>query len=82
MRRWVATRCDPYRDPIPAIPREVVLEAARIYIGLFETITGHSFVVPQPDLPVLARIRANLSRFFEGGTPDPMFPKTNPGESG
>ena len=64
VRRWVSERCDPYRDTIPAIPRDIILEAARIYIDVYETITGESFVVPQPDIPVLARIRANLARYF------------------
>ena len=64
VRRWVAERCDPYRDPIPEIPRNVILEAARVYIGVFETITGQSFVLPDPDIPVLARIRANLAPYF------------------
>ena len=64
VRRWVSEHCDPYRDPIPAIPRDIILEAARIYIDVYETITGESFVVPQPDIPVLARIRANLARYF------------------
>jgi phosphoribosylaminoimidazole-succinocarboxamide synthase len=64
LRRWVSERCDPYREPIPAIPREVVLEAAQIYVGVYETITGESFVIPSaPDTPVLARIRANLARY-------------------
>jgi phosphoribosylaminoimidazole-succinocarboxamide synthase len=64
LRRWVAARCDPYRDPIPPIPREIVREAAQIYISVLETITGESFVVPNPDTPVLDRIRANLRRYF------------------
>jgi len=64
VRRWVAERCDPYRDPIPEIPRNVILEAARVYIEVFETITGQSFVLPDPDIPVLARIRANLAPYF------------------
>jgi phosphoribosylaminoimidazole-succinocarboxamide synthase len=64
VRRWVSEHCDPYRDPIPAIPRDIVLEAARIYIDVYETITGESFVVRQPEIPVLARIRANLARYF------------------
>lgn len=64
LRRWVAARCDPYRDPIPPIPRDVIAEAARIYVSVFETITGESFAVAQPDTPVLERIRANLRRFF------------------
>jgi phosphoribosylaminoimidazole-succinocarboxamide synthase len=64
LRRWVAARCDPYRDPIPPIPREIVSETARVYIDAFETITGDSFSAPQPEIPVLQRIRANLSRYF------------------
>jgi phosphoribosylaminoimidazole-succinocarboxamide synthase len=64
VRHWVAERCDPYRDPIPEIPRDIILEAARIYIGVFETITGQSFVMPEPDIPPLARIRANLAAYF------------------
>jgi phosphoribosylaminoimidazole-succinocarboxamide synthase len=64
IRRWVSERCDPYRDPIPEIPRDVILEAARLYIGVFETITGQNFVAAEPDMPVLARIRANLTRYF------------------
>ncbi len=64
VRRWVAARVDPYRDPIPPIPREIIAEAARIYVRVFETITGERFAVAQPETPVLERIRANLRRFF------------------
>ncbi len=64
VRNWVVARCDPYRDPIPPIPREIVLEAARIYVSVFEAITGQDFPLPDPALPVLARVRANLARFF------------------
>ena len=64
LRRWVAARCDPYRDPIPPIPPEIIRQAAQIYIKLCETITGENFVVPQPETPVLDRIRANLRRYF------------------
>jgi phosphoribosylaminoimidazole-succinocarboxamide synthase len=64
VRNWVGARCDPYRDPLPAIPPEIVLEAARIYIEACETITGERFMLPQPGLPVLDRIRGNLQRYF------------------
>jgi phosphoribosylaminoimidazole-succinocarboxamide synthase len=64
LRRWVAARCDPYRDPIPPIPRAVIAETAQIYIAAFETITGQTFVAPAPDGPPLDRIRANLRRYF------------------
>ncbi|MGH7062501.1 MAG: phosphoribosylaminoimidazolesuccinocarboxamide synthase [Stellaceae bacterium] len=64
VRRWVTARCDPYRDPIPPIPRDVIIEAARRYIEAFETVTGLEFVIPPPDPPVMARIRANLVPYF------------------
>jgi phosphoribosylaminoimidazole-succinocarboxamide synthase len=64
LRRWVTARCDPYRDPIPEIPSEIILETATVYIAAFETITGQKFSLPAPDLPILQRIRANLARYF------------------
>ncbi len=64
MRNWVAERCDPYRDPIPDIPDDLVLGTAAVYIQAFETITDASFLLPEDDRPVLDRIRANLASFF------------------
>jgi phosphoribosylaminoimidazole-succinocarboxamide synthase len=64
LRRWVAARVDPYREPIPPIPREVIAETARVYIDACERITGEAFAAVEPDRPVLDRVRANLSRFF------------------
>ena len=65
VRRWVAARCDPYRDPLPEIPREIVAEAARLYVEAFEIITGQRFDFPDPAVPILDRIRANLARYFD-----------------
>src|ERR1700761_1024133 len=59
LRRWVTARCDPYRDPIPPIPREIIAEAARLYLEVFETITGQELDFPAPATPILDRIRAN-----------------------
>lgn len=64
LRRWVAARCDPYRDPIPPIPAAVVVETAQAYIGAFERITGEDFVPASPEMPPLDRIRANLRQYF------------------
>jgi len=64
LRRWVAARCDPYRDPIPPIPPEIIREAARIYISVFETVTGISFALERPEMPVLDRIHANLQKYL------------------
>lgn len=59
VRSWVAARCDPYRDPIPEIPRELILQTSRRYVEAYETITGERFQPPTG--PLLERIRANLA---------------------
>ena len=64
LRRWVAARCDPYKEPIPAIPPDVIAATAKVYIDAYETITGEKFVPVQPELPVLDRIRTNLKKYF------------------
>jgi phosphoribosylaminoimidazole-succinocarboxamide synthase len=64
LRRWVAARCDPYRDPIPPIPPPVIGETAAVYIDAYERITGETFAVPPPGQNVLDRIQANLARYF------------------
>ena len=64
IRAWVAARCDPYSDPIPEIPAEMIQHTAQVYIDAFEAITGQPF---QPDTTgdtPLARIRANLAPWF------------------
>jgi phosphoribosylaminoimidazole-succinocarboxamide synthase len=64
VRRWVAARVDPYREPIPPIPRNVIVEAACLYVEACETITGLDFVPPDPKVPILDRIRANLAAYL------------------
>jgi phosphoribosylaminoimidazole-succinocarboxamide synthase len=65
VRAWVTARCDPYKDPIPEIPGEIVLQAAKIYIQAYEMITGESFAaLGIGAAPVLERIRANLKSYF------------------
>ena len=67
VRSWVAARCDPYKDPIPEIPEEIILATSDVYIEAFETITGLPFVKPDADEPVLARVRRNLAPFMGAG---------------
>jgi phosphoribosylaminoimidazole-succinocarboxamide synthase len=64
VRTWVVARCDPYKDEIPEIPQDVVLETSRVYIDAFERITGQSFALPDPSVPVLERVRRNLKVYF------------------
>ena len=71
VRDWVAQRCDPYRDPIPPIPSDLIEETSRVYIRAYETITGHPFVPAPTDEPPADRIRRNLASYLEA------IPKSN-----
>ena len=64
VRSWVVARCDPYKDPVPEIPAEVILETSRVYIEAYERITGQTFALPDPGVPVLERVRKNLAQYF------------------
>jgi phosphoribosylaminoimidazole-succinocarboxamide synthase len=64
VRNWVAERCDPYREPIPDIPAELISRTSQVYVQAFETVTGQAFEPPAADEPPLERIRKNLARFF------------------
>jgi len=64
VRAWVAERCDPYSDPIPEIPEQMLVDTAAVYIQAFETITGQAFTIEDDDEPVLERVRRNLSAYF------------------
>jgi len=64
VRSWVVARCDPYKDEIPEIPQDVVLETSRVYIHAFERITGQVFALPDPKVPVLERVRRNLAGYY------------------
>jgi len=65
VRAWVAERCDPYKDEIPAIPRAMILRTAEVYVQAFETITGQTFETPAADEPILERIRRNLRSYLD-----------------
>ena len=36
----------------------------RVYISAYEQITGRAFDLPDPNVPVLERIRKNLKKYF------------------
>ena len=63
VRAWVAARCDPYVDPIPEIPAELIEGASKVYVQAFETITGQTFQPAAADEPILERIRRNLAPY-------------------
>lgn len=64
VRAWVTERCDPYKDPIPEIPRDLVEQTSKVYIQAFEQITGRTFVPDLSGATVLDRIRNNLRPYF------------------
>lgn len=63
VRSWVAERCDPYVDPIPEIPAEMIDKTSQVYIQAFEAITGQTFQPAATEEPVLERIRRNLAPY-------------------
>lgn len=64
IRAWVAARCDPYHDPIPEIPAEMIARTSEVYIEAYETITGQTFVPDMSGATPLDRVRANLAPLF------------------
>jgi len=64
VRSWVAEKCDPYRDPIPEIPADLIAETSRVYVSAFETLTGEAFSPPPAGEAIHDRIRRNLAQFF------------------
>ncbi len=66
LRLWIAERCDPYKDPIPEIPSETLIEFSGKYVKLYEQVTGRSFEPPSDDRPVRERIADNLKRVLPG----------------
>lgn len=64
LRLWVAARCDPYKDPIPEIPAETIVEFSEKYIKLYETVTGQAFERQPLDQSTRERVEANLKKAF------------------
>lgn len=64
VRAWVAERVDPYTDPIPEIPAELIEATSRVYIDAYERITGETFVPDTSGATPVDRVRDNLARAF------------------
>ena len=43
LRLWIRARCDPYREPIPQIPDETLMEFSGKYVALYEAVTSQRF---------------------------------------
>ncbi|TVR95508.1 MAG: phosphoribosylaminoimidazolesuccinocarboxamide synthase [Rhodospirillales bacterium] len=64
LRLWISARCDPYREPIPEIPRETLIDFSARYIALYETVTGEAFSPPDTAVPVRERILGSLAPYL------------------
>ena len=60
VRAWVAARCDPYKNDVPEIPRDLIWKTALTYVEAYGRITGHVFEPPRPAPPVQERVLAAL----------------------
>ncbi len=63
IRAWVAARCDPYADPIPDIPPDMIRQTAETYIAAYEAITGQTFVPDLHGASPLDRVRQALAPY-------------------
>lgn len=43
IRVWISSQCDPYKDKIPQVPEDKIVELSRRYVLLYEIITGQKF---------------------------------------
>jgi len=64
IRSWIAARCNPYADPIPDIPPDMIAATSSTYIHAFQTITGQTFTPDLTGATPLDRIRSNLAPYF------------------
>lgn len=64
IRSWVSARCDPYTQPVPEIPADIIAQTTEVYIQAYEMITGRVFERPSDDELPLHRIRRNLAPYF------------------
>jgi phosphoribosylaminoimidazole-succinocarboxamide synthase len=60
IRNWLIAQCDPYVDPLPEPPDDILLEVATRYGRALELITGADLDWPDARLGGVERLRANL----------------------
>lgn len=60
IRLWYTKRIDPYKDPIPEMPQELIISAAHRYIDVYEKLIGKQF--QGFSYPIQERILDNLRK--------------------
>ena len=81
MRSWVTARCDPYTDPIPEIPRDIVLDAhlqqakdtRRIEVRRIQIVPGYAAGLHVHNGPVVGSIVSGSVSFQVEGEPGDVF---------
>ncbi len=64
LRLWFTEHCDPYHDKeLPPAPEELVIELSRLYIQLYEMITGEKFIFPEQNESITERINQSLKKY-------------------
>lgn len=65
LRRWVRSVCDPYRETVPVIPDEVLIEFGARYIALYETVTAETFMPIDDSRHPRDRVRDNIQAYLQ-----------------
>ena len=65
LRLWIASRCDPYKQDIPDIPDDTLVDFSARYIDLYEKISGKNFEIALSGEPVRDRVRRNIKKYAE-----------------
>ena len=61
LRLWIREHCDPYKDPIPVIPDQTLIEFSKKYQTKIESVTGETFTMVRDSEDIYTRIQKNLS---------------------
>ena len=61
LRRYIAERCDPYKDPLPNIPDALIEEQYSRYMEIYRLLVGSS--PPRNGESPLERIALNVSPY-------------------
>jgi phosphoribosylaminoimidazole-succinocarboxamide synthase len=61
LRRYIAQRCDPYKDPLPEIPNSLIDEQYSRYVEIYRPLVGSS--PPRNDENPVARMERNLAPY-------------------
>lgn len=60
IRLWYAKKINPYKDAIPPMSEEIIIQTAQRYIGAYEKLTENEF---EPfEYPIETRIKQNLRK--------------------